>query len=1111
MEIDTEGSIKQTATGTNTLTALSVAASGDVILDGNNKLAAIELGAIGGNFELKNDSDKLTANFGGTITGDAQITQRGDIALEGSVNGSTLSLASESGNITSTGGLTATKEIKLSSATFTHKGEIHTDKLTIATDNGVKIDNTENNFSALEIASRDGKAINGSVEVTIKADKFAPTIKNDITGDVTLTNTKTGGLLSFGDGETINVGGTFKAETQGDFEYGSTLLTGKDIDIRAQNIYRRAGTTGYFGTTGRIEFNVDKGNQIGTADNPITIANKAAKTDGLILYGEAHIKGVNDGILTLGKVSSDKDVSISSEGSIAQVDDKTEVISVPKITVAAAKNIVLDNANNQIETLVLNTLNDTKNIDGVKVYSEAQKGLTVEGNFKTSGDIDITSKKSLAVNGEIESEKNIALTAGTDLTSGKAGALKSGEKITLKAEDVKLAGKVETPNLEVTINNGLEMNNDANAIKALTVKSDGEQINGTVSVTSNVEIPDEEPDNPNLDDYIFSARILNKVAGNLTLKSNGIVSLKSFSDDALLKTLEVDGNLTLDTGIGFITARPIYSDKDLNIISREGGMFVINFDSAENNETLKAAKNVKLNVADSIDIEGQITAGSGNLEINSRKDGINIFGKAQLLAGKDIALTVGEGDINVEGSVIANKGNVEMSIDTGNLNIEKILRAKRGNVDIAIGEGNIQIGNDTTKQKGELVLFAKGDINMKTGDGTVNISGNHESTSGDINIQTNEKTQNTSANVAEFYSYDGAPVLFSANVVENDSRADVKEPGDITIEAELKANNSVSITTDDGDIEITKSITVTNGDITIATSDGNIWIDDNGSEDMVRAQNNLDILTDNGSVIIAGKIATQDGDISITSSQDSYVAGQKGITVEETGAINPGKDVYLNATNGDIEFKEISADNADIKTINGDVTADTLKADDTIHVELESGDLYLDLAQSKGVAILTDDNSKKSSVNTIRSDNVTVDRNIVTVGQILPYRITPAPSKGTSTTRSSYGYSNSYNSFTNNLASNKSSSATFGTTLTRSGSGLTTTYWQEATSTAPTNYSFGEFDSTSNDVSYRLTKNYFEVRFVPTWLESEFLSIDFDYSFDNFGIKNATEDELTID
>ena len=67
----------------------------------------------------------------------------------------------------------ADREIKLKVGAFTHEGEIHTDKLTIATDNGIKVNNTENTFNGLEIASRDGNAINGSIKVAIKADNFA--------------------------------------------------------------------------------------------------------------------------------------------------------------------------------------------------------------------------------------------------------------------------------------------------------------------------------------------------------------------------------------------------------------------------------------------------------------------------------------------------------------------------------------------------------------------------------------------------------------------------------------------------------------------------------------------------------------------------------------------------------------------------------------------------------------------------------------------------------------------------------------------------------------------------------------------------------------------------
>ncbi|MBR4152562.1 MAG: hypothetical protein IKT98_06335 [Selenomonadaceae bacterium] len=283
---------------------------------------------------------------------------------------------------------------------------------------------------------------------------------------------------------------------------------------------------------------------------------------------------------------------------------------------------------------------------------------------------------------------------------------------------------------------------------------------------------------------------------------------------------------------------------------------------------------------------------------------------------------------------------------------------------------------------------------------------------------------------------------------------------------------------------------------------------------MLLAQNDLDIRTDNGAITISGKIKTQDGDITIASSHNTYTAGQKAITVEETGAINPGKNILLDAVNGDIEFKKISADNVGISAINGDVKGDTVKADDTIRIELEGGDLYLNLAQSKGVMIL-DKDTNKSSVKTIKADSVNVDRKAVAVGKVLPYKsdsgITP-PIKSSSGSGTSYNsrFSNAFSSGTgNNFASNRNSFATLGTTSTRNGSGIT--YWQSATSDTVPSYSFDNFTGVADDMGYRLGKNYFEVKFVPSWLEKEFMSIDFDYSFDNFGIKNATEDELTID
>ena len=518
---------------------------------------------------------------------------------------------------------------------------------------------------------------------------------------------------------------------------------------------------------------------------------------------------------------------------------------------------------------------------------------------------------------------------------------------------------------------------------------------------------------------------------------------------------------------------------------------------------------INLNAAEGIAIDGRISAGQ-DIVATTKENGITVYGNANIDADNDVKLTVDKGDITVNGTVVSNNGNIEMNVDTGNVNVTgditktlPALEAAAGEINIAVDKGNIKIGENTPEN---LTIFADGNISIKTTDGIITISGKTKSGSGDVNIRTGKST----TRVAAAYFGDGAPMLLAATDDDDNS-------GDVLINAELEADHSVYITTNDGDINITKKILVTNGDIIITTSDGKITIGDNGSKDMLSAQNDLDILTTNGAVVISGKVSTQDGNITITSNQDSYTAGQKGITVDSTGAINPGKNIDLNTVNGDIEFKKISAQNVDIKTVNGNVTGNTVSANELVHIELVNGDLYLNLAEGKGVVILAD-NATDSKVKTIRANSLTVDRNLVKVGRVISAGNggnsgggggggAPIYSNTSSTTRSPYSrYSDILsNAFGDNFVRNRST--TLGTTLTRNASTALTTYWQTATSATEADYSFSEFES-DNDMSYRLTRNYFEVRFVPTWLDEEFLDIDFDY---NFGIRNATEDELTID
>lgn len=151
-----------------------------------------------------------------------------------------------------------------------------------------------------------------------------------------------------------------------------------------------------------------------------------------------------------------------------------------------------------------------------------------------------------------------------------------------------------------------------------------------------------------------------------------------------------------------------------------------------------------------------------------------------------------------------------------------------------------------------------------------------------------------------------------------------------------------------------------------------------------------------------------------------------------------------------------------IVTDAGDIVINSNGADDTIHIELEHGNLYLNLAQSKGVAILANDGSK-STVRAIKADSVDVS-DAVKVISIIPYQNAPrndsTGSTGVSGGSSSYSgnsvYGNGYSSGYSNFASNPSSFATLGSS-TFTNNGLT--YWQNATSTDIPNYSFSEFTS----------------------------------------------------
>ena len=480
------------------------------------------------------------------------------------------------------------------------------------------------------------------------------------------------------------------------------------------------------------------------------IGNIDSKSLGVDLYkGGGYLKGLNAGILTLGEITTDADLNISSEGSIAQADGKK--ISVNRIEFAAADEINLENSGNSFKTIALNTFNDKKATGSVKINNlSTDNTLTVEGDLKAAGDVAINTYEALSLNGNIESDKNVDLTAGGDIRSSDDTALKAGEQVTLNAtNNISLSGEVSAAKVAATMGKSLDMRNDDNAIDTLEVGSGSKNnINGSVLVTTNADE--------------FIALLKNNVVNDITLtnkKTDGLITLQN-EDNNYLRSM--NGSVTLDMDGSFLRGKPIWAKKDINITSHNGTILILNFSSETNNQTLNAMQNVTLNAEDAISIDGKINAGN-NITAHSN-----------------------EGEINIVGSVQA-----------------------KNDIDLTTNKGNIIIGSDTPKA---YTVIADGNINIKTNDGIVTISGKTKSKK-KLEISTNQIQTNEGKRVLSSF------VGLSA---ASESTEGTKEAGDITINAELEADNSIVITTDDGDIDITKKILVTNGDITITTSNGDI-------------------------------------------------------------------------------------------------------------------------------------------------------------------------------------------------------------------------------------------------------------------------------------------------
>ena len=199
----------------------------------------------------------------------------------------------------------------------------------------------------------------------------------------------------------------------------------------------------------------------------------------------------------------------------------------------------------------------------------------------------------------------------------------------------------------------------------------------------------------------------------------------------------------------------IKSGGGINLYGRNGDIYITDKLSAEKGLTAAISEQGSVIFGTNVEVTGDVNITTENgiiavgRTVNSLEGAVNLqTGKGDILIGKDItagdavtisshdgAMIIGAASIvddgNVDGDVLAKKGNVSIQTDKGNIGIVKTVTAQEGSIDILSGQGDILIGNNGPDVK---TVTAKQNIDLTAKDGKVVVYGKTSTEIGDISI-----------------------------------------------------------------------------------------------------------------------------------------------------------------------------------------------------------------------------------------------------------------------------------------------------------------------------------------------------------------------------------------
>ena len=725
-------------------------------------------------------------------------------------------------------------------------------------------------------------------------------------------------------------GGNVAATAKGNITYNAAISANKEIALQSTdgNIVSAPVAGAYLDSGAHISLQAENGNA-GSADNALRIQNNSNTAIDAIaknawLKGITNDSGDDSDTMTLQTIRVDNVFKAESEGNL-KVKEATDENGATITSVEAGT-----------------------------VGLTAAKGISVDGAVTAEDDVTAKAKGDVLINSTVGA-KTATLTAGNDIAIGGAVTVDTG--FTAKAEGKiyetgsgVLQTKSNQDQVELEAGRSVAFENTNNSFVRLNVHGTESAsapgtynaIDGNVSITANGDrdwtVSAPEFTDKDIPVKGILATVGSPVNGNVTLTNVGedatVVLYKNGIVTNAGEAGKGDVSLTADKAI--VVTQGIQAANDVAVTSNTGHVFVKNSLTAKegsvNVSTGEGNIHIGANVA-----SGQSTAlttGNGNIHIG-----------ANIASGQDAALKTGNGIITVDNLVASNDGNVSLTTGAGDISVNDKVIARTGSVTATTSEGDIHIGDNGPEEN---TVYAQQEVLLATDLGHIEISGRTLTQTGDITMKAGENTYvsgqsnfiiNDNGRVESGWDVNlegrnGDIHVTDDIVAQHSINTQIEGQGSVYFDDDLSSNASISITSDQGDINVDKAITSVNGDVSLSTTSGNIRVDG-----AIKALNDVSVVSDTGNISLRD--------------------------------VTAGSDVSL-------EIRK-----------SGDIKADNVSAGNLVYTSTGKGDIFLDMASGKAVVIQSQANTPASHIGTIQAEaggagtDVAVTGNYINVGSIL--------------------------------------------------------------------------------------------------------------------------------